>query len=195
MRIVAVVGSNRRGNTYAMVEAACHALRDFEVELLHVKGMLGESCDGCLQCDESGDCHVDDPMRKAVADIAKADGLVLGTPARWALLSGELKVFLDRLNPLAVKGSLAGKKALLLVVGQCEGDDAWSIKSALESLKSFCRSAGIEVVADVQAQGCLNADDVIARHPAILVDCRTAAQLLADALLKERKHRGRSSKG
>lgn len=183
MRVVAVVGSNRRGNTYAMVEAACHAMPDLDVELLHVKDLLDAMCDGCLTCDVTGECHIGDEMTRTVTSVREADGFIFGTPARWGLLSGELKVFFDRLNPLAVPEQLNGKKALILAVGQCEGDEALSIRQAADSVETFCENAGIEVVERVIAEGCTKPTDAIERHPEILEQCRTAARKLSEVLL------------
>ncbi len=103
MRILAIVGSARRGNTYAMVEAATHELsaKACDVELIHLRDIKLEVCDGCLACDEEGKCVIEDDMEKILPDVAQADGFIFGTPARWSLLSGELKVFIDRSNPLA----------------------------------------------------------------------------------------------
>lgn len=183
MRIVAIVGSVRRGNTYAMVEAACHALEDAEVELIHLKDIDVHMCDGCLTCDESGDCHIDDSMVDILTRMKEANGLILGTPSRWSLLSGELKVFLDRLNPLAVPESLKGKKAIILAVGQTEGEEAESIREAANSVGAFCDNAGIKVIDTIVAEGCLAQNDLITNHPEVLGACKDSALKLYDAIM------------
>jgi multimeric flavodoxin WrbA len=182
MRIVALVGSIRRGNTYAMVEAACHALTDADVELIHLKDVSMQMCDGCLACDESGKCHKDDEMHTLIKRIVKADGYIFGTPTRWNLLSGELKVFFDRLNPLAMPGALKDKKAIIFAVGQTEGEEAESIKNAANSVKSFCDSAGIQIIDIVIAEGCLEANDLISKHADVLESCKAAAHKLAKSI-------------
>ncbi len=182
MRIIAVVGSNRRGNTYSMVEAACHGLSDSEVELLHLKDLNIESCDGCLTCDRTGSCHMKDDMEKILSRMKVADGFIFGTPARWSLLSGELKVFFDRLNPLALTQSLKGKKAIVLVVGQTEGDEAISIENTVTSVKYFCESAGIEIVDVLVADGCLEPNDLITKKPEILNKCKLSSKKLFQSL-------------
>jgi len=187
MRILAVVGSTRRGNTYAMVEAAAHALtaRDCDVELFHLRDLNLLMCNGCLSCDENGECNIDDDMKKILPDVLQADGFILGTPARWSLLSGELKVFIDRLNPLAAPQSLKGKKAIIFSVGQTEGEEAKSIQSAADSVKYFCENAGIEVIDIVTKGGCLNQDDLISNAPETLKTCKQSAAKLLNALTGE----------
>lgn len=178
MRIVALVGSIRRGNTYAMVEAACHALADADVELIHLKDVNLKMCDGCLSCDDAGECHIDDEMHSIIKRVVEADGFIFGTPARWNLLSGELKVFFDRLNPLAMPGSLKDKKAIIFSVGQSEGEEVASIRNAANSVKCFCDSAGIEVIDIVTAEGCLESQDLISKHPDVLELCKLSAHKL-----------------
>lgn len=184
MRIVAIVGSIRRGNTYAMVEAACHAIQDCDIELIHLKDVNINMCDGCLTCDESGQCIFDDDMNKIIPHVEEANGLILGTPARWSLLSGELKVFLDRLNPLAVSEKLKGKKAIIFTVGQTKGEEAESIKLANDSVRFFCDNAGIEVVDTVIAEDCLKEYDLITNHSEAIDRCKKAAKLLYKSLIE-----------
>lgn len=182
MRIIAIVGSNRRGNTYAMVEAACHGLNDSEVELIHLKDLNIKPCDGCLTCDETGACHLMDDMEKILPRMKIADGFIFGTPARWSLLSGELKVFFDRLNPLASPQSLNGKKAIVFAVGQTEGDEAISIKNTVKSIEYFCDNAGIEVVDTLSVDGCLSPNDLITKKPEILKKCKSSSKKLFNSL-------------
>lgn len=182
MRIVAIVGSIRRGNTYAMVEAACHALKDCDIELIHLKDLNMNMCDGCLVCDESGKCVFEDDMNKIIPHINEADGIILGTPARWSLLSGELKVFLDRLNPLAVPEALKGKKSIIFAVGQTKGENAESIKLAADSVRFFCENAGMDVIETVIAEDCLKEDDLIINHPEVIERCKQAARNLYNSI-------------
>jgi len=182
MKIMAIVGSSRRGNTYSMVEAASHALSNCDVEFAHLKDYNIQICDGCLTCDESGSCHIDDDMDKLIERIKETDGLIIGTPARWSLLSGELKVFFDRLNPLAVPEILKGKKAIIFATGQTTGDDAESIKLAADSVKYFCENAEIDVLDIVLAEDCLNNEDLISKYPKILDKCKSSAVKLYESL-------------
>jgi multimeric flavodoxin WrbA len=182
MRITAIVGSTRRGNTYSMVEAGCHGLKDCDVELIHLKDLKIEFCDGCLTCDTEGECHHNDDMKVIINKLVESDGFIFGTPVRWNLLSGELKVFLDRLNPVAVTEKLRGKRAILFVVGQSNEENIDSIYMAKKSLQFFCDSAGIDVIESVEAIDCLNSNDLISKYPNKLNECKVAAKNLIDSI-------------
>lgn len=180
MRVVALIGSARDGNTKAMVEAACSALdKHADVTLFHLgRAQQPSFCDGCLSCDESGKCHIADDMSAWVQKVAEADALIIGSPARWSLLSGELKTFFDRLNPLAVPEGLKGKKALIFAVGQSSEDHGESIALTKDSILHFCDNAGLDVVDSVLAYDCLNENDIQNKYPEKLKACREAAQKL-----------------
>jgi len=183
MRVVAIVGSSRRGNTYAMVESACHGIgTDCDLELIHIRDMTIKFCDGCLTCDSNGKCHINDSMTDIITSIIAADGLIIGTPARWSLLSGELKVLIDRLNPLAAQERLKKKKAIVFAVGQTSPEQDDSVKTACNSVVAFCANAGIKVVSKVLAYGCLEPNDLIEKSPDVLDKCKRAAKKLLASL-------------
>jgi multimeric flavodoxin WrbA len=185
MNIVAIIGSNRKGNTSTMVN---HAIKYIESRADVFPIFLGDlnfkPCDGCLQCDETGECHYNDDMAKIIDKIKAADGLIIASPARWGLMSGELKCFLDRLNPLAAPELLSGKKAVVFSVGQSneEDDGAASIKSSCESVVTFCDNADIEVVDKVLAFGFLNSTDLDETNVFILDQCQRASINLLNSL-------------
>jgi multimeric flavodoxin WrbA len=139
----------------------CILLRDLELEL----------CDGCLECDETGRCHIEDGMNEINEKLAAADGIIFGTPARWRLLSGDLKVFLDRTNPLAVPKRLAGKKAGVVAVGQTSGPEATSIRDAANSVIAYCEDNDMDVVGVIIGENALKEGDILANRAA-LEGCR-----------------------
>jgi multimeric flavodoxin WrbA len=177
MKIVAIVGSMRKGNTYAMTKAACEVFDGGEVEIIHLRDVLPLDEDA-LDCDRSTEHCLSRGFSAVVNSLKEADGIILATPARWSLMSGELKMFLDHLNPFIMPGVLADKKALVLAVGQSRGEGAETIRRAARSVEWFCEHARIEVVAVLIAEDCLHMQDCKARHPGILEECQQAAMKL-----------------
>ena len=181
MKIIAIIGSMRKGNSFSMVQSVVDTFlnADVELEVIHLKDISIGFCDGCLSCDETGTCHLNDDMTSIVQKVKEADGLVLASPARWSLLSGEMKTFMDRLNPLAAIEALADKKAIVFAVGQTKEEEDHSISIAAESMVSFCENAGIEVVDKVLAYGCLMENEVDKES---ILRCTEAAMHLVDSL-------------
>lgn len=182
MKVVAVVGSIRRGNTLKMVQASCSKFLPEEIDIIDLGKIQFNFCTGCLWCDETQKCNIDDDLSDLMDKIEEADAYIFASPVRWSLLAGEMKTFFDRLNPFATVGTLNGKKCILLTVGQSEkeSDDAFSIDLGLKSMEYFCENAGIEVVDEVKAYGCLTENDIA--NSSYLEMCCIAAEKLRSSL-------------
>jgi len=184
MKILAVCAGRKDGNSSEMVN---HAIRTAnvaaDIEVMHLGSKNILFCDGCLTCDETGKCHINDDMTPIISQIDNYEAFVFATPARWSLLSGDMKTFIDRLNPLAANQKLDGKKAIVFAVGQSEKDDSESIQLAAESVKHFCDNANIEVVDCVIAVNCLQPRDVCLYTDA-LKKCHKALTALNQSIKK-----------
>jgi multimeric flavodoxin WrbA len=187
MKIVAVSGSQRRGNTFAMVDAACRALEGrCEVTMIDLRKFNIQPCSGCLKCDTTATCRIQDSMADILPEVAGADAFIFGTPARWSILSGELKVFFDRLYPLPEK-ALKGKKAVIFAVGHDSQDNGGSIQRTRDSVAHCCDNIGIDVIDSVLAYGCLHSSDARKKTPEILQKCAEAANNLCRVLTETYK--------
>lgn len=80
-----VEGAKAKGN-----EVRYQSLKDFQLSF----------CKGCLACQNIGKCIIDDDVKNVIEEIATSDYLVLATPVYYYGMAGQLKTFLDRLNPL-----------------------------------------------------------------------------------------------
>lgn len=184
MKIVMVSGSKRKGNSEFIANKIQEdLLQNDMIELTTIKlsEVNIEFCNGCLYCDETHHCNLDDDMTRYVDDIANADGLIFISPVRWSLMSGEMKVFLDRLNPLAVPMLLSGKKCVTIVVGQSEEEEGDSVKAASYAFKLFADNAEIELCEQVEIFSCLAIDDIKEKSIAIeksISACRNLIDML-----------------
>ena len=186
MRIVGIVGSMREsGNTEHMVNACLEEARKSGAitEIILIRNLNLQFCDGCLRCDEAGNCHCGDGMNEVNEKLSQADGIVFGTPTRWRLLSGELKVFMDRTNPLAVPKRLKGKVAGIIAVGQTSGRNAASIIEAAESVRNYCKDNNMKIVGIVIGKNALKAGDIM-RNRRALSDCRRLGKKMVSSIRK-----------
>ena len=67
---------------------------------INVRELDLKFCIGCLYCQSHDKCVLSDEMNSLYNDIQTADVLVFATPIYYYEMSGQLKTFLDRLNPL-----------------------------------------------------------------------------------------------
>jgi multimeric flavodoxin WrbA len=134
-----------------------------------------------LSCDETGKCHIDDDMGSIIANVRDADRIAFFSPTRWSLLSGDLKVMLDRLNPLAAKEELIGKKAIAICIGQTEAGIDSNTGHALDSIRFFCENAGILFVGECAISNCLVSGDALEKK----ADLANASELFQKLLESE----------
>ena len=100
MKVVLINGSPRKNGCTA------RALREVETQLqkngietewFHVGNKPISGCIACRACKKTGHCAVSDDVNQCAALIAKADGLVVGSPVHYAGASGAITSFMDRL--------------------------------------------------------------------------------------------------
>lgn len=158
-----IVGSRREGNCYNLANNIKHKL---ELERIHSEIITPGNqrihlCTGCMDCDKNGICDFTDDMKSNIDKIKNENILMFISPARWNLLSGDLKIFIDRLNPLYSTGGLKGKKFIAVAIGS-KGKEKYSTESVINSLSSFAESAGMDIIMDKEFNDCLNAKDILA---------------------------------
>ena len=104
MKNVLIVSSSLRGgsNSEILAHEAEKGAKDagINVEFLSLKGKDMKFCIGCLACQKTGKCVQKDDMAEMIAKVQNADVLIFATPIYYYEMSGQLKTFLDRCNPL-----------------------------------------------------------------------------------------------
>ena len=102
-KILVISSSLRaRSNSEALVERVAAGARDagHEVEVLSLKGKDIRFCIGCLACQRTHRCVQRDGMADMLEQLRRAETIVFATPIYYYELSGQLKTFLDRTNPV-----------------------------------------------------------------------------------------------
>ena len=150
MKVIGISGSPRKGNTEWMLGKLLEevAQSGVETELVLLRKLKIEGCDGCLGCEmggkeRKGHCNINDDMQQIYPRLLEADAWALGTPVYFELLSGLLKNFMDRTCPIWTK--LEGKPVVGIAVAE-EG-----IGKAIENLKTYSSICGMRWVGQVTA--------------------------------------------
>jgi len=101
---VLIVSSSWRGGSNSEILAKevekGAAAAGNDVEFISLKGKDIKFCIGCLACQRTGKCVQKDDMAEMIDKVQNADVLVFATPIYYYEMSGQLKTFLDRCNPL-----------------------------------------------------------------------------------------------
>jgi multimeric flavodoxin WrbA len=109
-----------------------------EVKVVRLSGLaIGPclACDGCRKAGAKG-CVQKDGLTALHPDVLAADALLIATPVYWFTMSGQAKMFMDRLYAFGARGyrGLKGKRVGLIMT---YADATPRSSGALNALKSF----------------------------------------------------------
>jgi multimeric flavodoxin WrbA len=121
MKVIALVGSARKKGTYMAAEKFMHTLQSYgeiEYELISLSDYRLDVCKGCKLCFEKGEefCPMKDDRDILIEKIKSSDGVVFASPNYSFNVSGQMKIFLDRLGFVFHRPSFFGKVSSSIIV-------------------------------------------------------------------------------
>lgn len=108
MNILGIVGSPRiNGNTSKMVSYLLEGAKKsgHTTRIIYLNELDFQGCQGCYGCSRSYTCVLKDDLVDVYDAINLADEIILGSPIYMWQISGQLKMFIDRLLPYYMKHS------------------------------------------------------------------------------------------
>lgn len=102
-KVVAFNGSPRQtGHTLKVVNEVLDSAKETgaETKLYNLNDMNIKPCQSCFYCRTNEGCAINDDMQSVYQDMKEADAIVIGAPIYFGQVSGQTKVFMDRLFPL-----------------------------------------------------------------------------------------------
>lgn len=137
MKFLIISGSPRKGNTEFMLAKISELIKqkghDTELILLRQKNICG--CAGCLNCQnkrEIKDCLHKDDAAELNQKLLDCDYVIIGSPCYFNNVSGLMKNWMDRVNPIYKK--LKGKKGSVVCVGAA---GHYSVSLGAQAIKNF----------------------------------------------------------
>ena len=103
MNILVISTSLRnKSNSDILTEKLIAGAKDagHQVERVSLKGKNIKFCIGCLACQKTQKCVLNDDANLIAEKIKDADTLVFVTPIYYYEMCGQMKTLLDRMNPL-----------------------------------------------------------------------------------------------
>lgn len=144
MKVLAIIGSPRKGHSYRVTQQIERRLRrnadvQFEYEFLSQTNL--QPCRGCYVCQSRGEqyCPLKDQRECLVQKMQQADGVIFVSPVYTDNVSGLMKNLMDRLAYTAHRPAFLGKPAMLVATASGETRDT------LRALSWF-RYTGFEIV-------------------------------------------------
>ena len=102
-RVLVISTSLRKGsNSDALADEWIRGAQTagHDVEKIALTGKVIAPCKGCLACQSTQRCTIHDDAEGIVQKMEAADVIVFATPIYYNGMSGQMKILLDRANPL-----------------------------------------------------------------------------------------------
>ncbi len=138
--LIIMASPRRRGNSTLLAEEAARGAREAgaEVRTVRLSELLFGPCLACEACRKAvaKDCIQDDDLKALHPEIKAADGLLIASPVYWFTMSGQAKLFMDRLYVFGAKGyrELKDKRIGIILAS---GDKRARESGALNAMASF----------------------------------------------------------
>lgn len=165
---VFIVSSTPRknGNSDALAEEFARGARDagHSVVKVNIRDMELKFCIGCLACQKTGKCVLADGINELLPTVGASDVLAFATPIYYYEMSGQLKTFLDRMNPLFPQDNKFTDVYLLASAAENEdsamdgavsGVQGWIDCFAGVKLKGVVRATGVTDVGEIRGSDAL----------------------------------------
>jgi len=167
MKILAIHGSPRtiRSTTRKLagfvLEGASEA--GAETEMIDLADYHVTPCTSCEACSLNGICVNDDDVPPLLVRMKEADGIVFGSPVYIDNISGQMKVFFDRLADAIHYQVLAGKFGCSVATTYDSGGD--DVVAYLNHVLNYLGiiSVGRISVATAGKMGAVDAQEITAR--------------------------------
>jgi multimeric flavodoxin WrbA len=169
MKVIGIDGSPRKdGNTEKLLNNVLAGVEEAggEIQFLKLADLTINYCRGCGICRAAGECVLQDDMDHVVAAIQQSDAVVLGSPIYAWQVSGNTKVFMDRLCRLLTptyESRLNGTKKIAFVYTQ-GNPNADLFKPYLDYQEKVYPFLGFTLAGRIQATGTRAKDDILAQE-------------------------------
>ncbi len=162
LTIFGFIGSplKKKSNTYTLTKMMIDKLvkmnNDIKFDLITAGDVDIQSCKGCWSCMNLGKCPLDktDDMAFLKQKMLDSDFIVWGSPVYAMQVSGQMKIFLDRLTSWYHTFRLAGKPGITVSTTAGAG-----LEEVHNYLKLVLNAAGVKVISSLDSFGTLIAPE------------------------------------
>lgn len=102
-KVLIIAGSPRKdGNSDLLAQQFAKGAEEAgnSVEIIYVRDLRLGYCIGCWACLKTGKCFQKDAANDIHAKMLEADVVCFSTPVYYYSVTGQMKTFIDRMNPL-----------------------------------------------------------------------------------------------
>jgi len=189
MRILAISGSPRKGNSEILLTKALELCQQYNHQISFIKAS-DLNISGCTECDGcrcTGECIIRDDMDEVYNLIKQTHRIIIASPIFFFGISGQLKLLIDRCQcfwyakyilkkPIPDRGFK--RKALLMLVGGMKKGQI-GVECSEATIKAFLRTINVKEHDMLSYLGFDEAGSIL-KHPSAMNDViRATRQLLS----------------
>ena len=183
-KVLVVTASPRPGGNSTLLAAeAARGAEDAgaEVRLVSLAGKSLGVCRACDRCRKPGakGCFQEDDLKALHGDLKAADALLIASPVYWFTMSGQAKIFMDRLYVFGAKGcrELKGKRiGIILTSGDADFRSSGAV-NAMSAFKDAFAYLGAPIVGMVHGGG--GRAGAVKRNKALMAEAFALGRALA----------------
>jgi len=149
MKLLAINGSPRKGNTSTALNQIRDAFPGIDFEVLHLIDLEFKPCKGCYACVLKGEskCPLKDDRDIILGKMAEADGLILASPVYSHMVSATIKNFFERFGYLAHRPLFFSKFAMSMV-----SYSGYGAEEALKYMDKMLSAFGFNLAPSLELQ-------------------------------------------
>jgi multimeric flavodoxin WrbA len=178
MKVLGLLGSPRRGNTFALLShflegvSSCGA----ETKSINLAELDIDPCTHCDACLEDGECNINDSMQALYREMKTADIIVLASPIHFMTVTAQTKLFIDRCQAIWARKYILGRapfgddkprKGVFISVGGMKGQNIFDC--ARITVKALFASLNISYAEELLFSEIDKEGDIV-HHPQALDD-------------------------
>ncbi len=160
-KVIVVTSSPRKGgNSETLADMFAQGAKSagHEVEQVAVRDVKLQFCTGCMYCHSHDKCVLNDGMNALYSKFQNADVLAFATPVYYYAVSGQLKTFLDRLNPLYTRKNKFKEVYLLATAAD---DSEAAMNGSVSDIQGWIDCFdGVELKGVIRGIGLEDRDDI-----------------------------------
>jgi len=179
-KVIAFIGSPRKsGYTAKLLARVLDGARDVGAQIITyaLNGENVRGCQGCYYCRKHEGCATKDALQPMYEDIRDADGIVATFPLYFGQVSGQAKLWIDRMYPMFNEDfspRYPGKK-FVTIFAQAKADPH-VMQEAIDSLNGLFGGYGWEKTRSFLIHG--TADPQYTLEEALLQEAYEAGKAL-----------------
>ncbi len=155
MKILAISGSPKRGNTYSVLNMIKENYPNIDFKILMLNEVNLKQCKGCYTCISKGEqyCPLKDDRDMIIDEILEADGVIFASPVYVNNVTSLMKNFMERFGFEAHRPRYYDKYAMLIAVCAMFG-----AKETNEFMKAIFGTFGFNIVSSLELEIAVNTE-------------------------------------